>query len=133
MRLRLAKFPPPEFAPTNDVPRLKDVGIRGNCEDIPRPCPFASCHHHLLLEVTRAGNIKFRTQAREPDQLPPDRSCALDMAEEGGHTLEVVGTVMGVTRERVRQIEVRGLQKIKQFEEELEDAPESPTFPLDDL
>lgn len=37
-------------------------------------------------------------------------SCALDLAEErGGMTLEEISGVLGVTRERVRQIETRGL------------------------
>jgi len=39
-------------------------------------------------------------------------SCALDLAEEGGLTLEDVGAVMNLTRERIRQIEMSGLAKL---------------------
>lgn len=40
-------------------------------------------------------------------------SCVLDMADKGGMTLEEVGEVMGITRERVRQIEEVALFKLK--------------------
>ncbi len=35
------------------------------------------------------------------------------MAERGGITLEEVGEIMNLTRERIRQVEVRGLLKLK--------------------
>jgi len=40
-------------------------------------------------------------------------TCALDVAERGGVTLEEVGEIMNMTRERIRQVEVRGLIKLK--------------------
>jgi DNA-directed RNA polymerase sigma subunit (sigma70/sigma32) len=40
-------------------------------------------------------------------------TCALDVAEKGGITLEEVGEIMNLTRERIRQVEVRGLLKLK--------------------
>ncbi len=40
-------------------------------------------------------------------------SCVLDVADRGGITLEEVGDALGLTRERVRQIETRGLIKVK--------------------
>lgn len=43
----------------------------------------------------------------------PDESCSLDVADEGGATLGRVGTVFGLTRERIRQIEVIAIQKIQ--------------------
>ena len=35
------------------------------------------------------------------------------MADKGGITLEEVGAILNLTRERIRQVEVRGLHKIK--------------------
>lgn len=40
-------------------------------------------------------------------------SCVLDVAALGGLTLEEVGDILGVTRERVRQIEHIALRKLK--------------------
>ena len=75
---------------------------RADCINTPRPCHFLSCRHHLALEVTPGGSIR----ALEPEQLEAlAETCALDVAERGGITLEEVGSLMGVTRERVRQIE----------------------------
>ena len=42
-----------------------------------------------------------------------NESCALDVADRGGTTLEDVGAIMNLTRERIRQVEVRGLLKLK--------------------
>ena len=50
----------------------------------------------------------------EPDQL--DRmpaTCALNVADDGGLTLEEVGELMQLTRERIRQVEARALLKLK--------------------
>ena len=41
-------------------------------------------------------------------------TCALDVADKGGVTLEEVGTIMNLTRERIRQVEMRALQKLRQ-------------------
>jgi len=41
-------------------------------------------------------------------------TCSLDVADRGGITLEEVGAILNLTRERIRQVEVRGLYKIRQ-------------------
>lgn len=46
----------------------------------------------------------FNFPDREPSEMPPDQSCALDQSEEP-NTLEEIGQLMNLTRERVRQIE----------------------------
>ena len=43
-------------------------------------------------------------------------TCALDVAERGGITLEEVGEIMNLTRERIRQLELSGLTKIQALE-----------------
>lgn len=40
-------------------------------------------------------------------------TCALDVADRGGTTLEDVGAIMNLTRERIRQVEVKGLAKLE--------------------
>lgn len=76
------------------------------------PCPWVSCKHHLYLDIgTETGSIKVNFPELEPHELR--NSCALDVAERGGITLEEVGQVMNLTRERIRQIEIRGLLKLK--------------------
>jgi DNA-directed RNA polymerase sigma subunit (sigma70/sigma32) len=38
-------------------------------------------------------------------------TCVLDIADNGGLTLEEIGELVGVTRERIRQIEELALKK----------------------
>jgi len=86
---------------------------RDECREGIRPCPFVSCKHHLYLDVNpRNGHVKYNFPNLEPWEL--EETCSLDIAEqEQGITLEEVGKVMNLTRERVRQVEVTGLQKIR--------------------
>lgn len=89
---------------------------REGCSDVPRPCPFVSCRYHLFLDVSpRTGAIKLNFPDLEPEQL--SESCCLDVADRGGETLEQVGAIMNITRERIRQIEV------KAFARALENSP----------
>jgi DNA-directed RNA polymerase sigma subunit (sigma70/sigma32) len=44
-------------------------------------------------------------------------TCALDIADRGGITLEEVGEIMNLTRERVRQVETAGLAKLAALDE----------------
>lgn len=38
-------------------------------------------------------------------------SCVLDVADRGGATLEEIGDMLGLTRERVRQVEEEALER----------------------
>ncbi len=94
-----------------DVDRPK---TRGDCAGVPRPCPYVTCKWNLYLEVDETnGSIKYSFPDREPDAMPADFSCALDVADEGGATLEDLGRLANVTRERIRQIEVKGLTHLR--------------------
>lgn len=53
-----------------------------------RPCPHASCRYHLPT------------------------ACALDLAERGAHTAEAVAEHLGVSRERVGQIERAAFRRL---------------------
>jgi len=85
---------------------------RAECAEGPRPCPFVSCKHHLFIDVSpRTGAIKLNFPDLEVWDL--GESCALDVADRGGTTLEDVGAIMNLTRERIRQVEVKALAKLE--------------------
>lgn len=58
-------------------------------------------------------------QAKEFDRMvlgeleTHSTACALDIADEGGATLDQIAAPMGLTRERVRQIESKSLLRLK--------------------
>ena len=85
---------------------------RAECANGERPCPFVSCKHHLYLDVSaRTGAIKLNFPDLEVWEMT--ETCALDVADRGGTTLEEVGAIMNLTRERIRQVEVKGLAKLQ--------------------
>jgi hypothetical protein len=85
---------------------------RAQCENDIRPCPWVACKHHLYLDVNpETGSIKINFPDLEPWEMR--ETCALDVADRSGITLEEVGEIMNLTRERIRQVEVRGLLKLK--------------------
>ena len=85
---------------------------RAECADTPRPCPYVSCKYHLFIDVSnRTGAIKLNFPDLEVWDMP--ESCALDVADRGGTTLEDVGAIMNLTRERIRQVEVKALAKLE--------------------
>ncbi|MBI2893212.1 MAG: DNA-binding protein [Deltaproteobacteria bacterium] len=89
---------------------------RAECVNTERPCPFVSCKHHLYIDVNpNTGAIKLNFPDLEVWELP--ETCALDVADRGGITLEEVGEIMNLTRERVRQVEMRGLMKLKYLDD----------------
>jgi len=72
-----------------------------------RPCPVARCRHSLLVEINpETGSVKILPEASE--------SCSLDVADRGEQTLEDIGLLTNLTRERIRQIEQYGLRLLKQ-------------------
>jgi sigma-70-like protein len=104
---------------------------RGDCVDGPRPCPWTSCRHHMLVVGSLVGRQRFE---RSPEWLPGVRvhpaargaaslaealerlptSCALDAVDDApdGLPLEEIGRLLGCTRERARQIEAIALRKL---------------------
>ena len=103
LRVGALMYPPVDIArPTS----------RAECKEEMRPCPWVACKHHLYLDINpETGSIKINFPDLEPWELK--HTCALDVAERGGITLEEVGEIMNLTRERIRQVEVRGLLKLK--------------------
>jgi hypothetical protein len=102
--------------------QAKRPRTRAECLKMGRPCLFVSCKHHLYLDVNpQTGSIKLNFPDREVWELK--ETCALDVAERGGLTLEEVGEILNLTRERVRQLEAGGLKKILELtgEEDIRD------------
>jgi hypothetical protein len=95
--------------PDSEVERPK---LRAECASGERPCPFVSCKHHLYLDVSaKTGAIKLNFPDLEVWEMT--ETCAIDVADRGGTTLEEVGAIMNLTRERIRQVEVKGLAKLE--------------------
>ena len=99
--------------PEHDYERPR---TRAECAEGMRPCPFVSCKHHLFLDVSsRTGAIKLNFPDLEVWEM--SETCALDIADRGGTTLEEVGAIMNLTRERIRQVEVKALAKLDALKE----------------
>jgi len=97
-----------ELYPEEDYWRPK---LRGDCAEMERPCPFVACKYHLYIDVHPIrGSIKVNFP--DVDVWEMTDTCALDIADRGGITLEEVGQIMNLTRERVRQLETQGLAKL---------------------
>ena len=85
---------------------------RMECRQAERPCPFVSCKFHLYLDVNpHTGSIKLNFPDLEVWEL--SETCSLDVADRGGITLEEVGELLNLTRERIRQVEATGLDKLR--------------------
>lgn len=90
--------------------------MRSECIDMERPCPLVSCKYHLYIDVHPVrGSIKINFPDVEVWEMTD--TCALDIADRGGITLEEVGEIMNLTRERVRQLETQGLAKLQAMDE----------------
>jgi hypothetical protein len=100
---------------------------RGACKEDVRPCPYVSCKHHLYLDVNpETGSIKLNFPDLEVWEMA--ETCSLDVADKGGITLEEVGEILNLTRERIRQVEVRGLLKLKMVGPGEEPLPGDPGY-----
>ena len=100
-----------ELYPETDYWKPK---TRSECKDMERPCPFVSCKYHLYIDVHPVrGSIKLNFPDVEIWEMT--ETCALDVADRGGITLEEVGEIMNLTRERVRQVETAGLARLQEF------------------
>lgn len=107
LRSHAALLSEADFAALSSRPRTW-----GECCERTGPCAFVSCKYHLYLDVSpESGSIKFNFPLLEPEEL--QNPCTLRIASTGGVTLEEVGVSMNLTRERVRQLEVRALLQLK--------------------
>lgn len=105
-----SQIPAPDTAPRSEV-HLRVLPqkpkTRGECADVPRPCPWVSCRHHF-------GTFQPSLGLGEAPPAIPQETCSLDVAERGEQTLEEIGAILGVCKERVRQIEEGALTKLRE-------------------
>jgi hypothetical protein len=92
---------------------------RADCELAPRPCPYVGCRYHLAIEVHENGSIRLNFPDVEIEDMV--ETCALDVADAGGATLEEVAAYINLTRERVRQLEIVGLRHARVRGVDIED------------
>lgn len=107
-QVRAARAHPEPPAIVPDPPRPSH---RGECRGQARPCPWIACRYHLYLDVSpRTGSLRLNFPDLEVWEL--EETCALDVAERGGATLDGVGRLLDLTRERVRQLEQLALVRL---------------------
>ena len=86
-------------------PDAGTILVKGEARDI-----------HAPAAARRSGLVSvYQEPALIPDLDIAEMkdTCSLDVADRGGITLEEVGEILNLTRERIRQVEVRGLLKLK--------------------
>lgn len=99
-------------AELTDLLAFERPKTRSECAQGTRPCPFVSCRHHLYLEVNeKTGSIKLNFPDLDVHEMK--ETCALDVADRGGVTLEEIGEILNLTRERIRQLESKGLELLR--------------------
>jgi hypothetical protein len=87
--------------------------IRAHCFSVPRPCPYVSCKHNNYLDILENGDLRVNHPGLEPDEVPAETSCALDVAARGEHTFDEIALVLGTSRPRAQQIAGRAMRRIR--------------------
>ncbi len=97
------------------------------------PCGYVSCKWNLALDVsekTGAIKVNFPGLDGDPDIDAMGQTCVRRViaAHPDGLTLEEVGLIVNLTRERIRQVESKGLAEVsklaalvKSVDEEIDD------------
>lgn len=86
-----------------------EAETNGACLRLKGPCKFTTCRCHL-------GSPDVGTMMKRRIPVVPPSMCAIKEAGKTAHTLEQIAVILGITRERARQIEQRALRKIRAME-----------------
>ena len=106
----LAEYPVAEHA-TYERPLVRGDCLAGG-SNAARPCPWVSCAYHLALDVSEdSGNIKLTFPGVEVADMR--HTCALDLSDGDGITLDEIGAAQNISRERVRQIELKAIAHLR--------------------
>ncbi len=72
------------------------------------------CKYHMYLDVNPdTGTITFNHPNLEIWEMK--ESCSLDKADEGMQTLETIGELLDISRERARQLEMHGFAILRRI------------------
>lgn len=87
--------------------------MRSECKGGLRPCPWVTCRHHMIwyyVYEKGKGEAGKNLSKKSDDKIAElaislSETCTLDVTDRGEVTLEVIGDLLGITRERVRQLQ----------------------------
>lgn len=88
---------------------------RSDCERGPRPCPWASCPHSLLVDVTllRGSPTTIVVHDRTEAAIAQGRTCVLDVTEEAPLHQRQIAELLGISHQMVGLIERVALRKLR--------------------
>jgi hypothetical protein len=75
---------------------------RAECEQFERPCPFVGCRHHLFLDVTAKGSIRFPFGDDVSVIETMAQTCSLDGAEQGETPVDELAKVFELSAQGMR-------------------------------
>lgn len=95
-------IPYPKGSPTPSEMTPEDCCYPG----APRPCPLVTCKFNNYLNVTDNGTILLTWPDKQPEDVNPEHSCVLDVADQGQDalnplTLDEIGDIVGMTRQAI--------------------------------
>jgi hypothetical protein len=92
----------PVFQEPYRLPQVRP-DARGGCSDMPRPCPFVTCRHHVFdHEGSKGSEGSFGGE-----------TCTLDVADRGEHSYEQIAQVLQMTEAQIKQIETSALRRLR--------------------
>jgi len=86
---------------------------RWQCAQAARPCPYIGCRHHLYLDFTQLGSVKFNFGDNDEILASMPETCSLDVADRGDHDMTTIAKLLNVTPARVQQEVVDALAKLR--------------------
>lgn len=75
---------------------------RSDCQDGPRPCPWAGCRYHLQLDLV--PKQKTEEVQENPGFEWGQESCALDVAEAGPLTSREIAPLLGLSQSGCKEL-----------------------------
>jgi hypothetical protein len=74
-----------------------------------RPCAHLRCRWNLQIDINpQSGEMRLLDNG-------PEHTCALRVAQHDGLQLDEIAAIMGISIERVRQLEAKALHKLRQL------------------